>query len=196
MPNRRINLLLLCMFLPLGMLNAIEPATHAQLLTAQYNIPRSGANLHETILRPSNVNTRTFGKRFTRTVDGDVFAEPLYIPSLAIPGLGKRNVVFAATEHDSVYAFDVNGTRDTPLWKTTFADPEHGITTLSDHDVFCPFITPYLGITPTPVIDPTTKTMYVLARTKEHGTFVQKLHALDITTGKERPNSPVVISAT
>ena len=196
MPNRRINLLLLCMFLPLGMLNEIQPATHAQVLTAQYNNLRTGANLHETILRPSNVNTRTFGKRFTRTVDGDVFAEPLYIPSLAIPGLGKRNVVFAATEHDSVYAFDVNGTRDTPLWKTTFADPEHGITTLSDHDVFCPFITPELGITPTPVIDPTTKTMYVLARTKEHGTFVQKLHALDITTGKERPNSPVVISAT
>jgi len=190
MPNRRASLLLLCMLI------GLTPATHAQVLTAQYNNARTGTDLHEKILTPSNVNARTFGKLYTRTVDGDVFAQPLYVPALTIPGLGKRNVVFAATEHDSVYAFDANGTRDTPLWHTTFIDPDHGTTTLTDRDVQCPFITPEVGITPTPVIDPTTKTMYVLARTKEHGTFVQKLHALDITTGKERPNSPVVITAT
>jgi hypothetical protein len=148
------------------------------------------------VLKPSNVNTRDFGRLFSRTVDGDVFAQPLYVPSLMIPGVGKRNVVFAATEHDSVYAFDVNGTHDAPLWKTSFIDPQHGITTLSERDVQCPFITPEVGITPTPVIDAASRTMYVLARTKEHGAFVQKLHALDITNGKEKPGSPVVISAT
>jgi outer membrane protein assembly factor BamB len=82
------------------------------------------------------------------------------------------------------------------LWKTSFIDPQHGITPLSEHDVFCPFITPEVGITPTPVIDAASKTMYVLVRTNEHGVFLQKLHALDITNGKEKPGSPVVISAT
>ena len=103
--------------------------------------------------------------------------------------------MFAATEHDSVYAFDVKGGRDAPLWKTNFIDPAHGVTTLTEQDVLCPFITPEVGITPTPVIDRASGTMYVLARTKERGAFVQKLHALDITNGKERAGSPVVIAA-
>jgi hypothetical protein len=190
MQKRRFGLLLLYMMI------GIQSASHAQVLTAQYDNFRTGADLHETVLKPSNVNTRDFGKLFSRTVDGDVFAQPLYVPSLVIPGVGKRNVVFAATEHDSVYAFDVNGTRDAPLWKTSFIDPQHGTTPLSEHDVFCPFITPEVGITPTPVIDAATRTMYVLARTDEHGVFMQKLHALDITNGKEKLGSPVVISAT
>jgi len=189
MPNHSISLLL-CLTI------AITPATHAQVLTAQYNNARTGATLHEKILTPANVNTRTFGKLYSLTVDGDVFTQPLYVPSLTIPNLGKRNVVFAATEHDSVYAFDTNSPHDTPLWHTSFLDPAHGTTTLTDRDVQCPFIFPEVGITPTPVIDPATKTMYVLVRTKENGTFVQKLHALDITTGRERPNSPVTITAT
>lgn len=175
---------------------AFPSAADAQVLTAQYDNLRTGANLHETLLKPAAVNTASFGKLYSRAVDGDVFAQPLYVPSLAIPGAGKHDVVFAATEHDSVYAFDVHGTRDAPLWKTSFVDEQHGITTLTEQDVACPFITPEVGITPTPVIDPATKTMYVLARTREHGAFVQKLHALDITNGKERPGSPVVISAT
>ncbi len=190
MPKPRVGLFLLSLTL------GIQPASHAQVLTAQYDNFRTGADLHERVLTPSNVNTRDFGKLFSRTVDGDVFAQPLYIPSLAIPGLGKRNVVFAATEHDSVYAFDVSGARDVPLWKTSFIDSGHGITTVTEDDVLCPFITPEVGITATPVIDATSRTMYVLARTHERGGFVQKLHALDITNGKEKPGSPVVISAT
>ena len=190
MPKRRYSLTLLFMMI------GIQSVSHAQVLTAQYDNFRTGADLHETVLKPSNVNSRDFGKLFSRTVDGDVFAQPLYVPSLAIPGAGKRNVVFVATEHDSVYAFDANGTRDVPLWKTSFINPQHGTTTLTEQDVSCPFITPEVGITPTPVIDAASRTMYVLARTKEHGAFVQKLHALDITSGKEKPGSPVVISAT
>jgi outer membrane protein assembly factor BamB len=177
------------------MLVGFQATNHAQILTAQYDNSRTGADLHETILKPSNVNSRDFGKLFFRTVDGDVFAEPLYVASLTIPGKGKRDVVFVATEHDSVYAFDMNGKHDAPLWKTSFVDAQHGITTLTENEVFCPFITPEVGITPTPVIDAASKTIYVLARTNENGAFVQKLHALDITNGKERAGSPVVISA-
>lgn len=190
MPKRRYSLTLLFMMI------GIQSASHAQVLTAQYDNFRTGADLHETVLKPSNISSRDFGKLFSRTVDGDVFAQPLYVPSLAIPGVGKRNVVFVATEHDSVYAFDVNGVRDVPLWKASFVDPQRGTTTLTEQEVSCPFITPEVGITPTPVIDAVSRTMYVLARTKEHGVFVQKLHALDITSGKEKPGSPVVISAT
>jgi hypothetical protein len=190
MPKPRVSFFL--SYLVIG----IQPACHAQVLTAQYDNFRTGADLHERVLKPSNVNARDFGKLFSRTVDGDIFAQPLYVPSLAIPGVGRRNVVFVATEHDSVYAFDVSDTRDAPLWKTSFVDSQHGATTVAEHDVLCPFITPEVGITPTPVIDATSRTMYVLARTNEHGQFVQKLHALDITNGRERPGSPALISAT
>jgi hypothetical protein len=187
MPTHRVTLLCLTI--------GLTPSARAQVLTAQYNNARTSATLHEKILTPANVNARTFGKLFSLTTDGDVFAQPLYVPTLAIPGLGRRNVIFAATEPDSVYAIALNSPHDTPLWHTSFADPAHAITPLADRDVQCPFITPEVGITPTPVIDLATKTIYVLARTKEQGTFVQKLHALDITTGHERPDSPVVITA-
>ena len=136
MSNRRLSLLLLC---------TIATPAHAQVLTAQYNNARTSATLHEKILTPANVNPNTFGKLFSLTTDGDVFAQPLYVPALAIPGHGRRNVIFAATEHDSVYAFDLNSPRDTPLWHTSFADPAHTITPLTDRDVQCPFITPELG---------------------------------------------------
>jgi hypothetical protein len=166
----------------------------AQVVTAQADNMRGSAYLHETVLKPGNVNAAHFGKQFSLTVDGDVFAEPLVVPALTIAGV-RRDVVFAATEHDSVYAFDVNGVRDAPLWKTSFLDPTYGVTTLTEQDVECPFITPEVGITPTPVIDRASGTMYVLARTKERGAFVQKLHALDVTNGKERAGSPVTIAA-
>ncbi len=183
--------------LVIGMTGSLAKAQSPAVLTAQYDITSGPApTCTETVLQPSNVNTRDFGKLFSRTVDGDVFAQPLYVPSLAIPGVGMRNVIFVATEHDSIYAFDVNGKRDVPLWKTSFVDPQHGTMPLTERDVRCPFITPEIGITPTPVIDVASRTIYVLARTKEHGVFVQKLHALDITSGKEKPGSPVVISAT
>ena len=173
----------------------VQAQGQAQVVTAQVDNMRGSANLHETALKPGNVNAAHFGKLFSRTVDGDVFAEPLYVPALTMPGAGPRDVVFAATEHDSVYAFDVKGAKDAPLWKTSFIDPAHGVTTVPEQDVRCPFIPSEVGITPTPVIDRGSGTMVVLVRTKENGAFVQRLHALDITNGKERPGSPVVIEA-
>lgn len=170
-------------------------AAHAQVITAQYGNERTGATLTETMLTPENVNAEHFGKLESLPVDGDVYAQPLYVPQLEIAKQGKRNLLIVATEHDSVYAFDADGFVATPLWHTTFLNREKGITTVPPTDLQCPFIRPEVGITPTPVIDLKTSTIYVLARTKEHGQFVQRLHALDLRSGAEKLGGPVVIEA-
>jgi hypothetical protein len=160
----------------------------AQITTSQYNNARTGADLSETTLRPANVNSRTFGKLFALPVNGDVYAQPLYLTGLQIPGRGKHDVVFIATEHDSVYAFDA-AQKASPLWQVDFADAAKGITAVPARETHCPFINPEVGITSTPVIDPQRGILFVLARTKEQtsGTgpqYVQRLHALNVTTGK------------
>lgn len=160
---------------------------------------RTGQNLLETTLTLANVNTKTFGKLFAQTVDGYVYAQPLYLPNVAIPNLGTHNVVYVVTEHDSIYAFDADnntGTNSAPLWKISLIDPANGINTVSSGNVSCGDLVPEIGITGTPAIDPVAKTIYFVAKTKEKGVYVQRLHALDATTGLERPNSPVVIQAT
>ena len=185
----------LCRLAVLNLALGIWASASGQVVTSQVNNSRTNANVHETRLSPSNVNVTSFGKLFSRKVDGDIFAQPLFVPSLNIPGTGKRDVVFVATEHDMVYAFDTAGRSDTPIWKTSFADAARGVTPVPAQDVHCPFIQPEVGITSTPVIDLSSATLYALARTKENGRYVQRLHALDITTGRERSNSPVVIEA-
>lgn len=173
----------------------------AQVLTSQYDNARTGATLKETVLTPANVNAAGFGKLFSFPVDGDVYAQPLFLPRVEIPGKGIHDVIFVATEHDSVYAFDAAGQPSEPLWHVSFLNSGAGITPVPARDVACPFIAPDIGITPTPVIDPQTGTLYVLARTKEsHGTlsagrYAQKLHALAITTGVEKFGGPVEIKA-
>ena len=168
-------------------------AARSQLTTAQYDNARTGANLKETILTPQNVNSTRFGKVFTIKVDGDLYAQPLYLPQLLIPGKGKHNTIFLATEHDSVYAFDADAPGD-PFWHVNFTNGTT-VTTVAAREVKCPFIRPEVGITPTPVIDPESGTLYVLARTKESGVYVQKLHALDVLTGAEKFGGPVAIKA-
>jgi len=190
----RSNLLLALSLLPSTLLRA-------QVTTAQYNNARAGANLNEKILTHANVNASQFGKLFTFKVDGDVYAQPLYLPDVKIPGKGKHNVLFIATENDSVYAFDADGTSAAPLWHVSFANPGKGITPLSERDARCFFITPQIGITSTPVIDLESGTLYVLARTKEgkgilqSDDFKQRLHALAVTTGAEKFGGPVEIKA-
>jgi hypothetical protein len=170
----------------------------AQVTTSQADNARSGAYLNETVLTPRNVNSRQFGKLFSLKVDGDIYAQPLFIPGVEIPGKGRHDVIYIATEHDSVYAFDAYGNPSTPLWQVSFlAD---GADTLADRDVECPFIRPEVGITSTPVIDLKTGTLYVLARTKKGhllsaGEFHQQLHALAITNGVEKFGGPVEIQA-
>lgn len=163
---------------------------------------RTGQNTSETVLTTGNVNSTQFGKLFSYAVDGLVYAQPLYVPSLTMPHHGVRNVVYVATEHDSVYAFDADKNTGGSIWRTSFIDTASGVTTVPSADFLvpgCSTIGPEAGITGTPVIDSTTGTLYAIARTKETTggitTYVQRLHALDITTGAEKPGSPVVIEA-
>lgn len=158
---------------------------------------RTGQNLNETILTTGNVNSAQFGMLFSYPVDGNIFAQPLYVANVNIPSQGYHNVVYVATENDSVFAFDADGLTATPLWQVSFINPNNGVTTIPSGDIPCTDIYPQYGITSTPVIAPGTNTLYVVARTKEVSggvtSYVQRLHALDITTGAERPGSPVVI---
>src|ERR1019366_2378015 len=155
------------------------------VLTYHNDNARSGQNLNETVLTPQNVNTTLFGKLFSVPVDGSIYTQPLYLANVVVPGQGTHNVIYVATEHDSVYAFDADVT-GSPLWQVSFIDPANGITTLTTSDVSCTAISPEIGITGTPVIDSTTGTLYVVARTKENGTFVQRLHALDVGSGSDK----------
>src|ERR1039457_1334938 len=153
---------------------------------------RTGQNLDETVLTPANVNAGSFGRLFSDPVDGQVYAEPLYVPGVSIPGQGTHNVVYVATENDTVYAFDGDAVGP-PLWQTSLLP--QGATAIPSSDTGCTIPQPEIGITSTPVIDPVTQTIYVVAASKEGTNYVQRLHALDITTGLEQPGSPIVIQA-
>src|SRR5271170_5386509 len=182
-----------------AMLAATVASGAQRVITSQYNNARTGANTGETILTPRNVNARQFGKIFTLKVDGDIYAQPLFLGGVQIPGKGRHDVLFVATEHDSVYAFDAHGKPATPLWQVSFL--KDGVTSVPARNVECPFILPEVGITSTPVIDAESGTLYVLARTKEtHGVlpseYHQRLHALAVTTGVEKFGGPVDIQAT
>jgi chitodextrinase len=155
---------------------------------------RTGQNISETVLTPANVNPIQFGKLVSYSLDGIAFASPLYVAGVSIPSNGVHNVVYVATENDSVYAFDADGLSSTPLWHVNFL--KSGVTTVPCADVGeCGDIPVQIGITSTPVVDPTSGTIYVVAKTKESSTYVQRLHALDITTGAEKFGGPVVLTA-
>jgi hypothetical protein len=173
-------------------------SAYAGVFTHHNDNARTGQNLNETVLTPANVSASSFGKLFSYQLDGIAHASPLYVAGVNIPGLGLRNVVYVATEHDSVYAFDADGRSAAPLWKVSFTNPAAGITVVPPGDTGeCCDISPEIGITGTPVIDPATGTLYVVVKTKEisGGTtrYVQRLHALDVATGAEKLGGPVVI---
>ncbi len=162
-------------------------AAQTSILTQHYDNARTGQNTNETILTTQNVNSTTFGKLFSLRVDGYVYAQPLYVPRLATSVRGTHNVLYVATENDSIYAFDADS--GAQLWKTSFLI--NGATTVTSG---CPDL-PVVGVTATPVIDPLTHTLYAVSETEESGSPVHRLHALDITTGKEKFGGPVIIKA-
>lgn len=179
-------------------------------LYAQVNVPtyrndnaRTGLNPNETLLSPDNVKAGLFGRRFVHSVDGSIFAQPLYIAAVRIAGSGLHNIVLVATEHDSVYAFDADDTQGKnggPLWHVSYLNPAQGVTTVPWQDVNCPVIYPEIGISGTPVVDPASYTAYLVAFTKETtgnspARYVHRLHAVDIRSGQEKPGSPVEIQA-
>ena len=193
--------LLVCMTLA-----SVSSAQEA-FVTSRSDNQRTGANVNETLLTPSNVNKNKFGRLFNHSIDYQALAQPLYFPNVPIPGLGTHNVVYVATMADSVYAFDADsnqGASAAPLWHMNFTDPTHGITTASAATGTLPCATTETagpgftqeGIVSTPVIDSTTGTLYVVAKTLENGTVRHHLHALDITNGQEKFGGPVLINAT
>ena len=163
------------------------PNGTVSMLTYHNDDVRDGVNANETVLNTSNVNSQTFGKLFALPVDAQVYAQPLYLPNLTVGGV-RHNVVFVATENDTVYAYDADGLSDSPLWKDHLATPLQ----ISDDDG----IKPLLGITATPVIDTSTGTIYVLTDGTESGHKVFRLHALDVASGNEKFGGPVVVTGT
>jgi hypothetical protein len=176
-------------------------SAQANVTTQHNNAARTGANLSEVVLTTTNVNVSQFGKLFERTVDDEIYAQPLYVEGVDIPGLGVRNVVYVATNNDSVYAFDADDpAASAPLWRVNYTNPAAGIVPVTRTDVgqACGTYVDFagnIGIGGTPVIDPVSQTMYFVTRTKENGTFVQRLHAIDVRSGAERPGSPLAIQA-
>jgi len=188
-------------FLAIAALGLSCASAQVNVTTQHNDIGRTGQNLSETVLNTSNVNATSFGKLFALKVDGQVYAQPLYMSGITVSG-ATHNVVFIATENDSVYAFDADsntGTNANPLWKASMLTTAHGAatgaTTVPSSTVGYD-ITPQIGITGTPVIDPTTGTLYVVGKTVENTKVIQRLHALDITTGAEKFGGPVALTGT
>ncbi len=170
-----------------------SPSVHAQVAVSTYHNDnsRTGQNTSETVLTTSNVNSTTFGKLFTVSVDGSVYAQPLYIPNVSLSS-GTHNVLYVATQHDSIYAIDADA--GTIYWHESLI-PTGGSTLNSSSDLGCGDIPSEVGITGTPVIDTTTNTLYVVAKSKVSGTIYQYLHALDLGSGAEKFGGPVNITA-
>jgi hypothetical protein len=169
------------------------------VLRAQVNVTtyhndnaRTAQNTQETILAPANVNSGQFGKLFSVSVDGWVYAQPLYLSNVNLGG-GTHNVLYVATEHDSLYAIDAD--KGNVYWQISLI-PAGGSTVNSSTDLGCGDLVPEIGITGTPVIDTSTGTIYLVAKSKVNGSLVQYLHAVDVVTSAEKFGAPVFIQAT
>jgi len=174
-------------------LTVTAAAAATDVVTYKYDVMRTGQNLTETTLTPSNVSSASFGLLRNLKVDGLVDAQPLYLSALTVSG-ASHDVVFVATEHDSVYAFDAD--TGAQLWRVSLIGA--GESSSDDHG--CMQITPEIGVTSTPVIDRSAGphgTIFLVAMTRDaSANYHQRLHALDVTTGAELAGSPLELKAT
>jgi len=177
--------------------------TASPVLMYHNDTSRTGLNASENTLNWANVNVNSFKKLFSYSVDGYIYAQPLYVPALTING-ATHNVVFVATENNSVYAFDADnsGSGGGLLWQANFNHGAAGVTVtpVPSSDVSCGDLTPIIGITSTPVIDASSQTIYVDVKTKEVSSsatnYYHRLHALSLLTGQEKFGGPVPVQAT
>jgi len=179
---------------------AVAVTDLAGVYTYHNDLARDGVNAQEYALTPQSVSSASFGKLFSCTVDGAVYGQPLWIANLSIGG-SRHNVVLVATEHDSLYALDADTSPCTKLWQVSLIDSSHGATAgeMSVANGLLPggaADPPEVGVTSTPVVDPASGIVYVLAMsTNSAGTsFYQRLHAIEVTSGREKPGSPVLIA--
>src|ERR1700722_16185624 len=181
--SERFTLWLVSLASPLLLCGQVSVTTYHN------DLNRTGQNVSETILNTSNVNVASFGRLFSRTVDGQIYAQPLYVPSVLIPGQGVHNGVFVCSENNSVYAFDADApSAATALWQVNLGPAlESTVIDVTRN------LQPQIGITGTPTINVSAKTLYVVAESYENSQAIFRLHALDITTGAEKFNGPVVI---
>jgi hypothetical protein len=173
--------------------NSASPSS-IDVVTYHYDNLRTGQNTQETILTPLNVNSTKFGKLGEFAVVGKVDAQPLYLSNLPIPGVGMKNVLYVATEHGCVYAFDadsIGSTAAKPIWITSTKLPGE----LPSDDRGCGQVTPEIGVTSTPVIDRKRGAIYVVAVSKSGANYIHRIHALDLTSGAELFGGPTVITA-
>jgi hypothetical protein len=186
--------------------------TPSNVTQFHYDNASDGVNGNETVLTTSNVTSSGFGTLFTTPVDGNVYAQSLYMSGVTITtgaGQGTHNVVFVATENDSLYAIDANN--GSVLWKDSFlagsylpagavVTPIPGQGIAEGSDIAGATIGPNVGITGTPVIDPSTNTLYVVSQDMEvyggNQHFVDRLHAINIANGAEAMGGPAVIADT
>jgi len=193
--------LLKALMLLLFTLTAFSGYAQMSVLTQHNDLNRTGWNNMETILTTKNVNRNSFGEIFSRMVDNQIYAQPLVVLNVNMPGHGTKNIVIVATVNNSVYAFDADSANvSTPYWKDTLTPAGSRPVKNTDMNACGGYVdfSGNIGIVGTPVIDSLTNTMYLVARsvTLTDTVYKQYLHAIDITTGAEKPNSPVLITAT
>jgi outer membrane protein assembly factor BamB len=174
-------------------------ALHAQFPVTMNRYDQAGtaADPREKILNPSNVNRAAFGKLYSYYVDGAVFAQPLYLPAVPIAGRGSHNVLYVGTMNDKLYAFDADKPGP-PLWMRSFVDELAGVTPVPVTDVTNNNdlnVVGNVGIEGTPVIDPSSNAIFLVARTRESGKYLQRIHKIDLRDGRDEL-PPVVIEAT
>jgi hypothetical protein len=188
-----------CFLAAVIVLATFPAAGQPSVLTQHNDIGRTGQNTDEIILTRSNVNVNQFGRLFTLPVRGQVYAQPLYVPNVTING-SAHNVLIVVTELEYVYAFDADS-KGAPLWQVSLVDKAHGASSgehalNSSKTIGCTDLQPYIGISSTPVIDSSSGTIFVEAKSAKGSTYVHRLHALDLATGSEKAPGPVVITAT